>query len=66
MTIDFIKDKETKNTIRFTASGEVQGSVYIPKDSELAKRDILSVELAEEAPAEEAPAKEAEVAEASA
>jgi len=49
MTIEFIKDKETKNTIRFTASGEVSGSVYVTKDSELAKQEVISVEIAEKA-----------------
>ena len=37
MTITFIKDKETKTKVRFTATGDVSGSIYIEKDSELAK-----------------------------
>jgi len=49
MTIEFVKDKETKNTIRFTASGDVQGSVYVQKDSELAKETVLSLEITEKA-----------------
>ena len=49
MTIDFIKDKETKNTIRFTATGDVSGSVYVQKDSELAKGETISVEILEKA-----------------
>ena len=49
MTIEFIKDKETKNTIRFTSTGEVSGSVYVQKDSDLAKQDIISVEISENA-----------------
>mgnify|MGYP003658539303 CR=1 FL=1 len=49
MTIDFIKDKETKNTIRFTATGDVSGSVYVQKDSELAKEETISVEILEKA-----------------
>ena len=49
MTIEFVKDKETKNAIRFTASGDVQGSVYVQKDSELAKETVLSMELTEKA-----------------
>ena len=67
MTIDFIKDKETKNTIRFTASGDISGSVYIQKDSELAKQEVISVELAEAAEVtEEVEAdKEAELTEVS-
>ena len=37
MTIKFIKDKETKTKVRYTATGDVSGSIYIEKDSELAK-----------------------------
>tara|TARA_R100001244_G_scaffold68830_1_gene56342 strand:+ start:107 stop:262 length:156 start_codon:yes stop_codon:yes gene_type:complete len=48
MKIEFIKDKETKNTIRFTATGEISGSLYVAKDSDLAKGNTLSVEVAEE------------------
>ena len=68
MTIKFVKDKETKNTIRFTASGEVSGSVYVQKDSELAKQNVISVELteAEEVAEEVETDEEAELAEASA
>jgi hypothetical protein len=46
MTIEFTKDKETKNTIRFTATGDVSGSVYVRKDSELAKESVISMEIA--------------------
>ena len=49
MTIEFIKDKETKNTIRFTATGAVSGSVYVAKDSDLAKLEVISVEVSENA-----------------
>ena len=49
MTIEFVKDKETKNTIRFTASGEISGSVYVPKDHELASEDSIGMELSEPA-----------------
>jgi hypothetical protein len=75
MTIEFVKDKETVNTIRFTASGDVSGSVYVQKDSELAKQQVIAVEIVasdmtasvEEVEAEEVEAdEEAEVAEASA
>jgi hypothetical protein len=45
MTIEFVKDKETKNTIRFTASGDISGSVYVKKDSELAKESVISMEI---------------------
>ena len=48
MKIEFVKDKETKNTIRFTATGEVSGSLYVAKDSDLAKGSSLSVEVMEE------------------
>jgi hypothetical protein len=49
MTIEFVKDKETKNTIRFTASGDVSGSVYVQKDSELASETVISMEISEKA-----------------
>ena len=52
MKIEFIKDKETKNTIRFTATGEVSGSLYVAKDSELAKDSHLAVEVVASQPAE--------------
>ena len=47
MEIVFTKDKETKNTIRFTATGDVSGSVYVQKDSELAKGETITVEVLE-------------------
>ena len=37
MIVEFIKDKETKSKIRYTAKGEVSGSIYVDKESELAK-----------------------------
>ena len=46
MTITFVKDKETKTKIRFTATGEVSGSVYIEKESELAKESEIVLEIA--------------------
>ena len=46
MTITFVKDKETKTKIRFTATGEVSGSVYIEKESELAKESEIILEIA--------------------
>ena len=49
MATDFTKDKETKNTFRFTATGEISGSVYIQKDSDLAKESVISVEIAKKA-----------------
>lgn len=70
MTIKFVKDKETKNTIRFTASGDISGSVYVQKDSELAKQTVILVEIVASdmtAPVEEVEAdEEAELAETSA
>ena len=48
MKVRFIKDKETKNTIRFTATGEVSGSLYVAKDADLAKGNTLAVEVMEE------------------
>jgi len=47
MTIEFVKDKETKNTFRFTSTGEISGSVYVKKDSDLAKQEVISVEISE-------------------
>ena len=53
MKIEFVKDKETNNTIRFTASGgEVSGSLYVAKDSELAKDSHIDVEVVASQPAE--------------
>ena len=48
MTVEFIKDKETKSKIRYTATGEVSGSIYISKDSELAKDAEIILEIAKE------------------
>ena len=45
MTIKFIKDKETKTKVRFTATGDVSGSIYIEKDSELAKDSEIILEI---------------------
>jgi|TARA_R110002020_G_scaffold439952_1_gene650528 hypothetical protein len=47
MKIEFVKDKETKNTIRFTAAGEVSGSVYVQKGSDLAGENVIAVEVLE-------------------
>jgi hypothetical protein len=47
MMIEFKKDKETKNTIRFTSTGKVQGSIYVPKDSDLAKETEIILELSQ-------------------
>ncbi len=49
MSIEFVKDKETKSKFRFTASGEISGSLYVPKDHELATETVISVEIAEKA-----------------
>ena len=46
MKIEFVKDKETKNAIRFTATGgEVSGSVYVQKGSDLASETVIAVEV---------------------
>lgn len=51
MLVKFIKDKETKNTVRFVApmGGAVAGSIYIQKGVDLAKRGeiVVSVEVEE-------------------
>ena len=46
MIVEFIKDKETKSKIRYTAKGEVSGSIYVNKDSELAKDAEIVLEVA--------------------
>jgi DNA-directed RNA polymerase len=43
--VKFVKDKETKNTIRFTASGDISGSIYVKKDCELAKESEIVLEI---------------------
>ncbi len=45
MSITFIKDKETKTKVRYTATGDVSGSIYIEKDSELAKESEITLEI---------------------
>jgi len=46
MSVKFVKDKETKTKIRYAATGEVSGSIYIDKDSELAKDSEIILEIA--------------------
>ena len=45
MSVKFIKDKETKTKIRYTATGDVSGSIYVDKDSELAKESEIVLEI---------------------
>jgi|TARA_B100001013_G_C24209595_1_gene284722 hypothetical protein len=48
MKIDFTKDKETKNTVRFSGvseDGTVNGSLYITKGSDLEKETLISLEV---------------------
>ena len=45
MSVKFIKDKETKTKIRYTATGDVSGSIYINKDSEMAKESEIILEI---------------------
>ena len=52
MSLTFLKDKETKSKIRYAASvGAAQqgvaGSLYIDKDSELAKEDKIILEISQ-------------------
>ena len=49
MSVTFTKDKETKNTVRFTApvGGDVSGSIYVQKDSDLASSPEIVLEIAE-------------------
>jgi len=43
--VKFVKDKETKTKFRYTATGDISGSVYIDKDSELAKESEIILEI---------------------
>ena len=48
MAVTFKQDKITKNTIRFTSmGGEVSGSIYIQKDSDLAKNSEIVVKISQ-------------------
>ena len=48
MSITFTKDKETKNKVRFSVnSTDVQGSIYVSKDSDLASNDEIVLEISE-------------------
>ena len=48
-TIVFKKDKETKNTIRFTSptGHDISGSIYVRKDGEFAKETEIVLEVSE-------------------
>jgi len=54
MLVTFTRDKDTKNTVRFTSAigGEVSGSIYIRKDSEWATESEIVLEILEKHPAE--------------
>ena len=45
MTVRFIKDKETKTKVRYTATGEVSGSIYLDKESDLAILDEILLQI---------------------
>ena len=51
MNVKLIKDKETKTKVRFTAlavqGGEVSGSLYVDKDSDLAKESEIILEISQ-------------------
>ena len=47
MTITFTKDKETKTKIRYAATGDVSGSIYVDKESELAKDSEIILEISQ-------------------
>ena len=51
MIVTFSKDKETKNTIRFTSpiGSDISGSIYVQKDDELAKETEIVLEVSEKA-----------------
>ncbi len=46
-TIKLVKDKETKTKIRYTVTGDVSGSIYVDKDSDLAKESEIILEIAQ-------------------
>lgn len=54
MLVTFTKDKETKNTVRFTSpvGSEISGSIYVQKNSELASETEIVLEVLEKHPAE--------------
>jgi hypothetical protein len=45
MTVKFEKDKETKTKVRYTAKGEISGSIYVDKDSELSVLDEILLKI---------------------
>ena len=45
LIVKFVKDKETKTKIRYTATGDVSGSIYVSKDSEMAKESEIILEF---------------------
>lgn len=47
MLVTFTRDKATKNTVRFTSAigGEISGSIYVRKDSELANEKEIVLEI---------------------
>ena len=49
MQVKFTQDKETKNTVRFTSpiGSEISGSIYVQKDSPLAKESEITLEIPE-------------------
>ena len=47
MSIKFTKDKETKTKVGYAATGEVSGSIFIDKDSELAKESEIILEISQ-------------------
>ncbi len=46
-TIKLVKDKETKTKIRYAVTGDVSGSIYVDKDSDLAKESEIILEIAQ-------------------
>ena len=49
MQVKFTQDKETKNSVRFTSpiGNEVSGSIYVQKESPLAKESEITLEIPE-------------------
>jgi len=45
MTVKFTKDKETKTKVRYTATGEISGAIYLDKESDLAILDEILLQI---------------------
>jgi hypothetical protein len=48
MKVKMFKDKETKNKVRFTAQGEISGSLYVDKQSPVAYNESITIVIENE------------------